>query len=92
MAGRNAEAARERATESLRRSKAAGNCNFFDCQCSRFNLTPCSFEAKILDVPCRCLAYLLLKQASEVPRTHGRAPGKTFDGKVAPNVVRKPGK
>ena len=58
LPGRNAEAARERTTESFRRGKAAGCRDFFKSQCRRFNLTTCSFEAKILDVSCRRLAHL----------------------------------
>ena len=43
-------------------------------------------------MPSWCFAHFLLKQTSEVARTHGRAACETVDREVAPDVIRKPGK
>ena len=88
----NSQAPPERAPERLRTSEAAGIRDFIESQCRQFKLTSRSFETKVLNVLRRCFAHFLLKQASEVTRTHGRASCQTLDREFAPDVIWKPGK
>jgi hypothetical protein len=64
---------------------------FTDAELTRIKLTSRSFETKVLDVLRWCFAQFLLKQTSEVARTHGRTSCETVDREVTPDAIRKPG-
>jgi hypothetical protein len=90
LAWRNAQAALERAAKYLSRGKATGNRYLLKTHRSRFDLTARCLNAEVLDVSRWRPAHLLLKQAGEIPGTHGGTSGETFDGEITPDVVRKP--